>query len=395
MGHQDVASRHLFRYISLGPRSNSYSYSSRFKVSSSKPSSLQKFVDAVQAHPKLVKTAEVLHARFNYCYEENSKSRDVEAEQILLPSLSNMRKLRLVSFAPYISGPAFVSALHPDARPELVSSLSVQDGLLRLDGASFQKLKKLTLDLDGDRDREDAIPSTKLHLPSSLVELEFFSIDQRDVFLSLDQAVPNLNSLEIRERGMAVASLAPFFKTQGPFLTFLVLLGMDLEIGFEDEYFGEPPDWFDHYTRDEIHGEFNKLLPVIFLCPNLVSLEINDVHLPHLARVGHPTIEIITLRREGTLLQLSDMGFFGDFDEYDDCFAKVSMAIQEGIERSRLPQLKTIRYGSSYATWDSILKSQVYADYGPWGLERSLDGLGIEFVDGVGVKWTQSVAGEQ
>lgn len=174
---------------------------------------------------------EVLHVDFDLSYERCSKFRNFLAEGDLLPSFSNLERLRLVSFAPYISGPAFVEFLHPDARPELVSSLSLENGPLRLDGPSFQNLNELRLDLDGDQRKRNAkIPRTKLYLPSSLSRLKLFSIDRGGIFLSLDAAVPALTAIEIVERGLEAQWISSFFRLQGPFVTSLVLLGKDLDL---------------------------------------------------------------------------------------------------------------------------------------------------------------------
>ena len=99
------------------------------------------------------------------------------------------------------------------------------------------------------------------------------------------------------------------------------------------------------------------------------------------------------MREEDTYSRLS--GMFGGEEECGDSFEKVSMAIQERFQRTKFPQLKTIRYADKLAGWEEILRGQYFDQYGPWGLERRLRELGIEFVDGTGVKWVQSVAGEQ
>jgi len=170
----------------------------------------------------------------------------------------------------------------------------------------------------------------------------------------------------------------------------------DLDLAASEYYEDEQPKWSDPEVRDDYHDDFKLILPIVSLCRNLVSLEIYDVHLPALFQLGHGSLEVIILKEESTLAWIAQ----GDFYDYEedkpvqvefDSFEKVSIAIHE-LEKSKFPQLKTIRFAGRGSTWEAVLDSQCFEDYGPWGLERRLDFLGIELVDGAGVKWTQSVA---
>lgn len=90
------------------------------------------------------------------------------------------------------------------------------------------------------------------------------------------------------------------------------------------------------------------------------------------------------------------MGVFDEEEEnYFNSFAEVLFALRMILEKSEFPQLETVRYGEKIATWDWIFEGQDLRVDALWGSEEALKELGIEFFDGAGVKWVQSLAGKQ
>lgn len=391
---QAAATPQLLRWVSLNRRSSSYPYSYA-KRASVDPSTVA-FASLATTQPSLLRSVEILHCRFTTEDVESSKDRDVKSEAALLPALGSMANLRRAHFEPYINASAFVSALHPDVRLEVAGPIAPARGILRLDGPQFERVVHLDLNLDGDMDwDEDHAKAMTLHLPKDLTRLELRTTDQirQDFVLSLAAPADKLVSVEIEGRHLEFDSFAPFFRSQGPLITSLALVAVDLAIAIDDEWYKEPPDWDDPLVRAQFIDRFGRIVPVVALCTHLTTLEIFNVHLPHLFQTQHPTLRTVLLLVEQTAARLSSI--FGDDEDLstDQGFGQVSLAIQELHTQASFPKLRTIRYKT--ANWDWVLRAQWYNDYGPWGLQRAIAQAGLVLLDAEGVAWEDRLAGDQ
>lgn len=369
--------------------------------------SIDAFASLVSSPPLPLQLVQSLRCGFSFEHDEGCRDRDVQAETALLPVFAETDNLRRAHFEPYINADAFISALHPDARPESLRTLAPGTGRLRLDGPQFERLNELVLNLDGDGDSEAEYFSDakglkpkrliELHLPASLsvLELETPEWYRRPFVLSLNQSVQGLATVKIEGRSHDLATIGPFFHIQGPLVTSLVLAGEDLYISTELEPGDYPPEYEDPDVRAGYLNRFNATVPVIALCTQLKTLEIHDVHLEHLFRTQHPTLETIVLRVEGTVARLVEDGFMydpmaGTPEMEDDGFDKVSHSIQDVFNTARFPQLKTIRYKD--AKWSEITPAQTYTGHHPMGLEGSVAKDGLVLLDAAGKPWEDSLA---
>ncbi|KAL7409526.1 hypothetical protein BDY24DRAFT_402931 [Mrakia frigida] len=336
--------------------------------------------------------------------------------------LKLMPNLRRVGIFPEVNADAILSSLHPCSRVLTLGILAPVDSALLLHGREkLRSLEEVELAIthhSSTRHRLPPPPPVQIRLPPSITSFKLTTDEGVgcDVRITLLRRYPNLKSVRISGTELVASHLEPFFDVQGETIKYLTLLGNDLSnsVRRDRTYEDECPDFGDPETLVSFHRVFRRLLPLVDLCPNLVTLQILDVHLPQVLALEHPTLQIIVLEPEDIIPHLRrilppfnpcnhptlrtnaisrlasalEQLLFDRRDEDSDDSEEDEM--EEEKWRDYFPSLLYLEF-NHVVSWSDLLEDQENAPDAMERLTEVVQYLGIDVFDDWVVPWSEEV----